>query len=158
MNRIHVIIQIQNNILIRLKIVNLHIVIRNQRFHRRLSGIEIFLRLPAPVHAVPPKLGIGRQEKIKFCLRMLFYHICQQTNIFIYPRLPLRQLLHRCNRFRPLVMLSGLFFRKGFVLPEIIRHPIVVPAEIHRQQIRDILKQYILVEQILHVIERIFII
>ena len=89
---------------------------------------------------------------------MLFYHICQQTNIFIYPRLPLRQLLHRCNRFRPLVMLSGLFFRKGFILPEIIRHPIVVPAEIHRQQIRNILKQYILVEQILHVVERISII
>ena len=84
MDRIHIEIQVINNIRIILEVIQLNIVAGKQCLGGSLGSIENLIQLPAPGHIVPPQKGIGRIKEIEGGLRMGIYLLYQQIHIGIY--------------------------------------------------------------------------
>ena len=153
---IHIEIQIQNHVLLILKIVQSHIIIGKKPLHGGSRRIQALFQLAAADHVVPPQKGIGRIENVKRGIRVFLNHPFQKIHIPV----DVGPVFLRCLFLRDFlgsaVVGEGVVSGKGVVLGPVVGSAFVIILQKgFRNHVRDILKDHILVQQIFHIRKRI---
>ncbi len=141
MHRIHIPVQIRYDLRFILKIVEVHVIISQQRLRDLRLVIQIYILQAASNGIVPPDHGVRRIEEIEFRFGMLLHHLLQKRQIGLQLLFfcCLRQHLGRLAS--PHIMRQYAVFRKVLPLRPVIRKALlIVRREGLSNLIRDFLK------------------